>query len=308
MFKGMKSLVAAAGVAGVIAGASAAQAAPVQINLEGSGNNWQTIESIDFNFGNTLAVGGVTSDVGDNFDVYYQTNVSAINLAGGGTATGIGSTYHLTVVVKFSETKISGSPGSTVAQFGEGTGGDEYFEMWLTPAAGNNLAGTGFGADSGGILLLAGSSVTVDYGIFGVNPVAGLQDFDQVGANDYAGIDSVVGTGSTTVSAEINYVNSAYFRGVNAGDVITLLNGDVQTTAPFGLIDPSQQFWDANLNAYVNPNIGSTNGLSGPDFQFRTNGGIAFEVTNTPVVPEPATAAMGLFGLAGLAMAARRRR
>jgi|GEM_PF-1918266 len=309
MFKGMKSLIAAAGIAGVIAGASAAQAAnAVQIDLSGAGSSWTTIQSIDLNAGNTLAVGSQNAGIGDSFDVYFQSSISVINVAGGGQLAGVGTTYYLTTVVKFSESITNTVPGS-FAIFGEGNGTNEYFELWLSTTPPNDLAGTGFGADNGsGVLLLSGSNVTVVGGGFVItgsgNDLDGTPD-----GNQYPGVTSVHGSGSTVIETEIDYVNDSYLRGVNANDVISfVLANPASSATPFDAVNPAQQFWDALTSSYVTPDIGAVNGFTGPDFQFQTNGNLTFETTSTPVVPEPATAAMGLFGLAGLAMAARRRR
>lgn len=313
MRKSVSTLVAAVGAAGILAGASAVQAASdVQFDVTGSGSNWQTISYIDMNAGNALSVGGQSAAVGDSFDVYFQSNVSQVQLSGGGQVAGIGSTYYLTVITKFSESKSYEIPG-LAAGFQEGNGGNEYFQVWLSSTPGGNLAGTNFGSDdASAVLLLAGNNVNVTGGGFNISQKNGqplVAPLDGTGdGNQYPGITSVVGNGSTTVAANINYVNSNYFKGILSGEVISLILANPASAAtPFDAVNPSQQFWDALTSSYVTPNIGSINGVTGPDFQFQTNGNLTFEVTQLPV-PEPATAVMGLFGLAGLALAARRRR
>ena len=164
-----------------------------------------------------------------------------------------------------------------------------------TPDA-NDAAGTGF---TDGLEILSATDVLVSNSQFSVVGAGVLDTAPASGA-------SVHGSGSFNISARIDTHDNA-FLDLNS---IVLGQGEVRISLitstlelPFGPTDPAAQFEVVGGGPVV-PNIGLVNGVNGPDFLFEADGNQVFDVRAD--VPEPATAALGLLGLAGLA--ARRRR
>ena len=176
----------------------------------------------------------------------------------------------------------------------------------------NPVAGTGY---TDGALILSAkpiASVQGDDNTFTSDAPKGptnsnLKPFDSFNTANYTGIQSVNGSGGYTVNFAVNQssVNTAFFPSGNPGLISLHLFGG--TNAPFTAIDPSASFYGISGGDYttaasnVPEVVGAINGLSGPDFEFQTNG------TLNPV-PEPSTLALTLLGFGGvLGLIGRRR-
>jgi hypothetical protein len=220
-----------------------------------------------------------------------------------------------------------------------------FFYMYSVGASGgNNLTGTNFVPTAGAPNpILSGHTVADAYsatfsttGIApgdltgecgALNTTVGC--LDQGGAsgtagnglNNYPGVNTLNGTGSTTITIIIDTFNAAYFPDLPVGTTI-FFNTNTSNNMPYEQIDPSQCFSSTGIN---NPtpsgalgctgtgskvgvgSVGAINGLSGPNTMFQADANSAFALT-PGTVPEPATLTLLGIGLLGSAAARRRQK
>ncbi|HEY2155389.1 MAG TPA: hypothetical protein VGH33_07150, partial [Isosphaeraceae bacterium] len=188
----------------------------------------QVASVIDPGPGNALAQGGVTAinnflaggpAAGNTFQLYYQAVVSAVFAPNNtaittGTYAGLNNTYQITTVASVTEvvTGVSVIGGQTVATFAVSgaQSANSYVKFFESPGVTNNsLAGTGFNV---GTLIYQASPVADlnGSGLF-ANTNGATQLFDQHGADNYGGLQSVVGNGSSTIDFTTTFVNTNYF-------------------------------------------------------------------------------------------------
>ncbi len=225
---------------------SSARAGAIQFNPTGTaGDPVYTIQGIDPGPGNALAVGAVPLTVGKTFQLDYQASVSVLVGANGLplVPSGMNSSYQFTTVGSFTEVVTSLSAGGTLATFAvaPNQSSNSFFEMYYNPAVvANSLAGTGFNQ---GTLILAGKPSTTEasIGIFSLSttstgaPVTAA--FDQFISNHYPGINTVAGSGSAMLSADVTYLNTAFFE-----TPISQIRFNSSLVTPFDQASPSALF------------------------------------------------------------------
>jgi hypothetical protein len=295
---------------GLVGSGFSVRAGNIVFSPDGSGTTY-TIGGIDPAPGNALALSSIPLTVGATFQLDYQAAIPALIGTNGidFTPPGLGSAYQLTTVGRFTEVVTSVSAGGTVATFQLASKQpSSFFEIYYNPTVvANNLTGTGFNV---GTLVLAGTPAPNlgNVSIFtlstsGGNPV--IQAFDQFGTNHYPGITTVVGSGSSLLTANITSFNSAFVK-----TPISEVTFNSSIVTPFAQVDPSGLFVGAPGTAPpdVVPHIGTINGVSGPDFQLQEDSNLSFTPSRSSI-PEPASMILASLGqLGGLYFVACKRK
>lgn len=304
----MKKIFQKAAIAAALAMPMLASADAILMDMNGGGDSFQQVDLLDWTVGNALAVNGNPSTglvAGAQTQLLYQANLGIVSLGGGFVAAaGSGSNQNFTVVAGFNEV-VLGTSTATNINFGLNDAlvrdASNYFYVYAN-TVGSNLAGTGF---VGGTLVMSGyisDVVSSNYAV-SINPATGLPViglFDQFGADDYAGLQTLVGSGTSDVDVTIDFVLASYFKGVNAGDILSLAFTNTSNLTPFKQADPSRLFSSTGLvDGDFASNIGPVNGVTQTttyNFQLQADGNTSFRTTS---VPEP-----GSLALVGLALGA----
>jgi PEP-CTERM motif len=264
--------------------------------------------TIDEAPGNDLGIGGVVGGggplpVGTVIHDLYQANLTAVL----GTASnilfanGAGGAF-FTFVAGFSETVVASSAvGPTVTNsFGIDPGG--FFKICAQGALGSDLNGTGFSCGTGATILsghvVSGNATQTGF-------LTSLAPLDQSpDGNNYPGITTVTSSGAANLTLQVDSVNTGYFPDLLQGGFITTSLTNTSNITPFGQVNPSSQFSiDGVANGGTPNNIGTINGITGPNFQFQADANSSFQRT----VPEPGTLALLGIAIAGMGGIARRR-
>lgn len=284
-----------------------AAATPITFDMNGStAGQTYTVDLLDWAPGNALAVGGNPATgltAGTQFQLLYQANLGLVSLGGVTQAgAGLSGAQNFTAVAGVQETVLSNTGGS--ALFGMASApvasSTNFFYIYANQL-GNNLTGLNF-AQGTGTLVMSGHIVSIQSSNY--SSLGATSTFDNFGTNNYPGITSLTGSGSTDMTVVIDSFDLSYFPTLIAGKTFSFINTSQVT--PFSQVDPSAAF---SINGVTNggtaSNIGPVNGVTQPgvnyNFQFQADANSSFTQ-----VPEPAT--LALFGLAlGLAGFASRR-
>ncbi len=264
---------------------------PINFDRDGPavGAGVATVDTFFFRPGNALAIGvvpayadHVNNGITTPFDTILQTSLASmqdtitplppINMPAG---------EEITMVIRAPQ-RIFSVVGATTTSILDAGGPNNSLELWYHSAANaDDLAGSGF--NDGTLILSAFISTLTSTIVTGVNSGALDQAPTTPPIDDYPGITTLGLGGGATFLATVNFVDPNFFMTQPLAVAFS-----TTFSAPFTLADPS-----ALLDG-TSPNIGSVNGLSGPDIQFQSTSELTF------AVPEPATISLFVLGAFGL--------
>ena len=304
--RSLQALTLAAGVAACFSASATTAITFDPTGTPGPAGNL-TVTTLDQAPGNALAVGATpTSTPGSRFTLLYQANLQAAqNGSANVFSQGSGGNF-FTFTAGFGEILQSVTPISATQtllnfQF-DPSGPQNFYRMYATNAAGNDLAGTGFVGASAPIL--TGHFVGTNYSSsFLISGGGANTPLDQFGNNDYAGLSTVTGSGATAITLVIDSFNVNYFPSLVVGATSSLIN--TSQVLAFSQIDPSALFTNqdgttragASSTGPINAGGAPTNG---PNTIFQADANQAFQV------PEPLPTALIGVGLLGMGLARRR--
>lgn len=272
-----------------------AQTTPIQFSPNGTGATGAiSVATFDWRPNSTLALkgapaGGLTS--GDRVLILSQALLGLMLDADGNTIAVPPTGTEFTFVAGAGEvvTSCTGSPCNNAAFVFDPTEPTNFFEIWVktAPPLSSNLDGTGFNTSK---RILYGK-VNDASGNFAVGSCLGGGSvlFDQFGIDNWAGQQTICGSGSTQIAVQVLQIDPDYFPGFTPTQVANLkAQFNTSTVVPYRQANPSRQFIgnDAGVTgtdaqAFVAPNLAAVNGLSFGalnDFEFQSDANQAFEV------------------------------
>lgn len=306
----MKKLTRVIGAMAFVLPFAASATTSIMFDADGAGGAYssQSIDTLQWQVGNALSVGGGNLSNGTVTQLLYQANLSTTSLDGETqTVSCISSANCLTAVAGFQESAILSNGGKT-ATFSlvspNVQSSTNYFYIYSKPGTqGNNLAGTGFSTGTRILTGHIGSIVSSSY-----TATDTIELFDQKGGDDYSGKRTVVGGGLTNVNVVIDSADGNFFPGL-AMDSLIFSFFNTGTLTPFTGVNPSRQFSSNGIaNGDVTPVLGLINGFAAAganDFQFQAAASQSFLPSTN--VPEPSTIFLTGLALAALGVTSRRR-
>jgi hypothetical protein len=271
------------------------------------------ISSLNFGSGDSVSLGAVPIVPGSTFQLYYQTQLVALNGPSGPlpTPAGLGTAYQITEVASFTERVVTANNATAVITVAPvqapGSGVKVYFQDLTAPGAVPADANTGVGFNVGTVIL-SKNPISSQANFTDTTKFIGLPTVPLNGlpGGGFAGVTTDQGTGSSTLNlGVVTGYDPAFF--VTPGLVTSAFSTNLRNN--FNDILASQAFNDPALPPGSPPSIipvvGANNGTSGPDFLFQVSG-----ATESFVVPEPASFAMAAtaLGIVPMTIWLRRRR
>ena len=306
-----------------LASSSAFAGVVIQIDPDGSFGTdaVQAVTSLGWNNGNSISTptanGQVVPSPTGIIQTYGHSSLANFNGTDSNPIGGLGlnSAYEWTYVFGSLEsaTTVPVIPNVlNTSFFTSVAGGDNFFRVYFnTGLTASNVNGTGFTSPT---LIMAGTISPANvvtgfgYGNFtGTSIAAG--PLDQNVANNYPGLLTTTGTGSTNLEGILTYTNPDFIKSAVTGISLSL---NTFNSLPFRGTDPSSCFTDGAGNpvggAGTNTaggtctnNIGTVNGNDGPGTMFMTRASSDF------YIPEPSSMALVGVGLLS-ALGLRRKR
>jgi hypothetical protein len=246
------------------------------------------VASFDWLPNSALAVkgnpaGGLTT--GAAVDLLSQAKLGVMILEDG-TFKGPPAGVEFTFVAGFNETATVNPQG---VAFVLTPGSSSFFEMWTSTSNSNPLNGTGYN-DTKRILTATVVDASGNFNA-GSDPNQQIQQYDQFINNDYPGIETITGSGSTQISGAILSADPNYFPNLTQEQIDNLkVFFNTSTVTPFKQTNPSKKFVAAasptdvgpNGATYAFPNIGNPNGAlqfgSDLDFELQSDANQSFVV------------------------------
>jgi uncharacterized repeat protein (TIGR01451 family) len=261
--------------------------------------NVLNVSSVAWLPGNVLTEGGGSLFVGKDIPALYEAILGSINTASGNSASTLGNNgsilingnptnVQIVITAQFHETvtSITNTGPNTVVtfapNFAAGTNEVKIYAQEattaenVTPALGNaanrnDSSGKGFAPQpvpSNSTLILTGHITTTGFtSSFVQNNTAGssaLLNQHGGGSGSYSGVNTITGSGNTSLTVAVNSYNHSYFLPPSGTTLSTLNFDSITSGVPFRAVDPQTKMFDGTV-----PNVGTVNG-NGTDFLFQS--------------------------------------
>jgi hypothetical protein len=267
------------------------------------GNPEYHVGAIHFKAGNSLyqGVGTLLVDGTARATRYVQASVDALlddnnnPIAVNGLNTFGG--FQLTMVAGYTvNTTIAGpSMSYSLAKFQN----VDFFELFYNAVrSADDLSGRGFDFTQypTGVRQIMSGYVSAASGEF--TRSTGNVLFDQFGADNYSGLNTVTASGTGQFTIQLGVFDPTFFVPDPQLPLPLVAHIDSSDGTPFNSADPSQLFSDGSYPTVV-PDLGPSNGTSS-DFQAQVGQTFSF--------PEPSSTLLSAIGAGALAHLVRRRR